>query len=81
MRDDSDGPDDSDTDQNVSDDFADTAPCPSCSAPVYEDAEICPKCGQYISHEDSALRKPLWIIVTAGLCIAVILVVWVLLRL
>jgi predicted nucleic acid-binding Zn ribbon protein len=79
MRDDRQDPD-SDIDDTEGNDFADTEPCPSCGHPVYEDAEICPKCGQYISQEDSTSRKPLWIIVTAGLCVAVILIVWVLLR-
>ncbi len=73
--------DDSDIDNDDGEDFAITEPCPSCGHPIYEDAEICPKCGQYQSLEDSTSKKPLWIILTAGLCVAVILVVWVLLRL
>jgi predicted nucleic acid-binding Zn ribbon protein len=77
MQDDPQDPDDSDIDDD-GEDFATTEPCPSCGNPVYEDAEICPKCGQYISQEDST--KPLWIIVTTGVCVAVILIVWVLLR-
>jgi predicted nucleic acid-binding Zn ribbon protein len=74
--------DDSDMDQNDDDeDFADTGPCPSCGKPVYEDADVCPNCGHYITQDEFASRKPLWIILTAGICVAVILIVWVLLRL
>jgi predicted nucleic acid-binding Zn ribbon protein len=73
--------DDNDLDQdNVDDSPADTEPCPFCGKPVYEDAEVCPKCGQYISQEASSPKKPLWIILTVGVCVAVILIVWVLLR-
>jgi predicted nucleic acid-binding Zn ribbon protein len=73
-------PDDSDIDPDDGEDFATTEPCPSCGEPVYEDAEICPKCGQYISQQNSTSRKPLWIVVTTGICVAIILIVWVLLR-
>jgi len=79
MRDDPQDPDDSDLDENDDDeDSADTRPCPSCGHPVYADAEQCPKCGQYISRQDFNSKKPLWIILTAGVCIAAILIVWVL---
>jgi predicted nucleic acid-binding Zn ribbon protein len=81
MMDDPEEPDDFDIDHDGDEDSATTEPCPSCGGSVYEDAEICPKCGQYISQQDSTSRKPLWIIVTTGVCVAVILVVWVLLRL
>ena len=79
MQDDPQDPDDSDLDENADDeDSADTRPCPSCGNPVYADAEQCPKCGQYISRDDFPSKKPLWIILTAGVCVAVILIVWVL---
>jgi len=81
MLDDPQDPDDSDIDRTDSDEFADTEPCPSCGKPVYEDAERCPKCGQYISRDEIPSKRPLWIIVTTGVCVAVILIVWVLLRL
>jgi predicted nucleic acid-binding Zn ribbon protein len=78
--DDPEEPDEFDIENDGDEDSVDTESCPSCGAPVYEDAEICPKCGQDISQEDSTSRKPLWIIVTTGVCVAVILIVWVLLR-
>jgi predicted nucleic acid-binding Zn ribbon protein len=79
MQEDLQDPDDSDIERE-GEDFASSEPCPSCGKPIYEDTEICPRCGHYISQEDSTSRKPLWIILTAGVCIAVILIVWVLLR-
>lgn len=81
MPDDPQDSDDSGMDQtDDEEDSADTDPCPSCGQPVYEDAEVCPKCGQYISRDEYSSKKPLWIVVTAGVCVAVILIVWVLLR-
>ncbi len=58
------------------DDFGDdeggeTVPCPYCGADVYEDAERCPSCGKYISREDAPSRVPLWIKLTALVCIVV----------
>ena len=39
-----------------------TVPCPYCKADVYEDAEYCGKCQNYISAEDAPpARKPSWI--------------------
>ena len=41
----------------------DTIPCPHCRAPVYEGAEQCPACGNYLSEEDApAAPKPWWIV-------------------
>ena len=35
--------------------------CPSCQEPIFEDAEQCPYCGDYIVHSTSALAgRPLW---------------------
>jgi endogenous inhibitor of DNA gyrase (YacG/DUF329 family) len=40
-----------------------TIPCPQCGRPIYEDAERCPYCGEYVSDHDAApTRKPWWII-------------------
>lgn len=40
-------------------------PCPYCLAAIYDDAERCPQCGEYLSREDGPSRKPRWILVTA----------------
>jgi hypothetical protein len=43
------------------DDESDVVPCPKCGADVYEDAEQCPSCGEYIVHPTSAWHgKPWW---------------------
>lgn len=50
-------------DEDWSDDDGETfvAPCPNCGADVYEDAEQCPVCGDYIVHDTHAWSgKPLW---------------------
>jgi len=46
------------------DDSSEVVPCPECGADVYEDAEQCPTCGQYIVHSTSPWRgKPWWWVV------------------
>ena len=65
------------------DDFGDdeddnTVPCPHCKKDVYDGAEQCPYCGQYISEEDKPREsKPVWIVIAGAVCLAmVILWVW-----
>lgn len=48
----------------------DTVECPSCSASVYEDAEQCPVCGEYIHSASLRSLKPKWFV-----GIAIVLVV------
>jgi hypothetical protein len=77
-REDDDRYDEDDLDSEYDDDaFDDDAPelvdCPECGEPVYEDAEQCPSCGQYITHSTSPLAgKPGWMI---GLFVAGVLAV------
>lgn len=52
-----------------------TVPCPYCGAAVYEDAERCPHCENYISREDAPSRVPLWVKLTALVCL-VAAVLW-----
>jgi uncharacterized paraquat-inducible protein A len=76
-------------DEDQDDDFADegfdgddedddeTVPCPHCRRPVYEDAERCPQCGNYLSREDAPHEaKPTWIVVTVIVVLAAILLTW-----
>ena len=45
------------------DDEAETLPCPNCAAEVYEEAESCPECGEYItpgSARSTFSGKPWW---------------------
>ncbi len=57
---------------------ATTVPCPHCFHTVYDDAEWCPGCGQYLSEEDAPRRRPWWIVLGVFACLAVVLgwVVW-----
>ena len=71
-------PDASDVDDPDDEDVAETVACPYCREPVYEAAERCPHCGSYISSEDAPLRRPWWIVAGVLLCLAIILLVWVL---
>lgn len=44
------------------DDSCGTVPCPNCGGKVYEDAEQCPLCGEYIVRGGGRVwsGKPLW---------------------
>jgi hypothetical protein len=66
-----------DDNEDEPDDGADdgTVPCPYCRAAVYEDAERCPHCGNYISREDAPSGLPLWMKLTALVCL-VAAVLW-----
>ncbi len=49
-----------------------TIPCPYCRREIIEDTPRCPYCERYISDENLPLRRqPLWIIVTALICLGV----------
>ena len=64
--DEGDGGDDSDEEPTV--------PCPYCRREMLEDSPRCPHCERYISAEDSPTpRKPLWVIATALICLAIVL--------
>lgn len=84
---------DSDDDDYAPDDYASdgddpsdaTVECSYCGAEVYEDAERCPRCGNYLlppgtsgEFEQGGLlvRQPLWIIITALVCIYAMLHVY-----
>jgi predicted nucleic acid-binding Zn ribbon protein len=44
------------------DGVGDETPCPYCGKDIYEQAEICPYCRSFISHEDAPpRRRPLWL--------------------
>lgn len=47
-----------------------TRTCPSCRAALYDDAEICWKCGEAIVDQP---RTPRWIVVTSVVLVVVIL--------
>jgi predicted nucleic acid-binding Zn ribbon protein len=45
-----------------------TIPCPNCGQDVYEDAERCPHCAEYITAAASPGR-PTWLIIAAVLAL------------
>jgi hypothetical protein len=50
----------------------DTMPCPYCRQPVYEDAERCPHCENYLSREDAPPQgKPWWIVIGLLVCLII----------
>ena len=55
------------------DDEDDVVPCGNCGRDIYDDAERCPYCGEYISRENRRLTgKPWWMILGVLLCIIVV---------
>jgi hypothetical protein len=47
-----------------------TVPCPYCQRGVYEDAERCPHCEQYLGEEDAPPgRKPWWLVLGVLVCL------------
>lgn len=61
-------PDYGDDDYGDDDNEPELVPCPECGGEVYEDAEQCPHCGQYIKPGGSKSvlsGRPLWFIALA----------------
>jgi uncharacterized paraquat-inducible protein A len=74
--DDVDAPDARDRDDSDEDE-PDTVTCPKCGRDVSELAEQCPRCGTYLSQEDSPRTNfPAWVIVTAVVLLAAIAFGW-----
>ena len=68
------GDDDSPSGDDSLDGDEPTVPCPHCGHEILEDAPWCPSCERYVSLEDTAVpRKPLWVIVTALVCLAAVI--------
>jgi hypothetical protein len=76
---DDDGSDEFAVDSDGADAADDLAECPYCREPIYEDAERCPHCEQYLSREDAPGRTPVWILVCGVLALGAALS-WVLMR-
>jgi hypothetical protein len=60
------------------DDDTPTVPCPSCRAPVYEFADRCPSCGEWIvpSGGDASRRNPAFVVFVVLIVVA-LLFLWV----
>ena len=54
-------------DENEDEDFSETRECPSCQATIYEDAEQCPNCGEYILFSTRAISGWPWWFVALGI--------------
>lgn len=52
---------------DVDDDSEPTFPCPSCRRLIYEEADACPYCGEYLSLGDryGGQARPWWVLVGA----------------
>jgi len=60
------------------DDESDIVECPECGADIYEDAERCPVCGNYVVHRSSGYlwkNRPAWWIVIGLLGILAVVIV------
>jgi hypothetical protein len=77
--DDREDPDLADMDDAESNDEVDTVECPFCGKPVYEQAELCPHCHNYISREDPAARPPRrgWVIWVGVITCLSVLAWWI----
>ena len=61
-----DGDDWGDEDWPDDDDSAELVPCPNCGREIYEEAEQCPSCGEYVTHDNRILAsKPGWYVLLA----------------
>ena len=59
-----------------SDEASDTIACSNCGADIYEDAEQCPVCHEYVTSSHSAWEsKPTWWIVLGLLGIFAVIIV------
>ena len=62
--------DDDDDESEIDDDL--TIHCPHCLGLVYEDAEQCPHCGNYLSKEDMPWSRPIWLVVGVVICLGIV---------
>ncbi len=77
--DDPDAPQERDVDPDERDDDTPTVPCPSCREPVYEFADRCPSCGEWIvpTGGDASRRNPAFVVFVVLIVVA-LLFLWVL---
>lgn len=60
---------------DADDDAVDLVPCPHCGAEIYEDAEQCPICGEYVIRTSTNVPW-FWKATAIILVIAMLLVAW-----
>ena len=54
-------------DESEDEDVSETRACPSCGTVIYEDAEQCLACGEYVVFSDAAISRWPWWFVALGL--------------
>jgi hypothetical protein len=59
------------------DDEEPTIPCPYCNRPIYDDAQRCPYCENYISAEDIVPARKSWWIVIGALLVFYVIYRWI----
>jgi hypothetical protein len=70
-------PPDSDQDPAVDLDPVESVPCPFCKMPINVDADVCPRCGNFVGSTDAPRRVPALVWVGVALAMLCVLV-WVL---
>jgi len=68
MHDDWDDADDFPDDSDDGDDT--TIPCPACGEPMFEDSPRCPACGEYVTAGAATGPRPVWVVLTVLVCLA-----------
>ena len=61
------------SDQDSDEDPSGTVPCPRCGEDVYEEAERCPNCGEYITAGAVSSSRPKWLILGVALALLAVL--------
>ena len=62
-------PDDDDGDDSIKADFSsDQTKCPACRELIYDDADRCPYCGEFILATNTG-SKPRWVVITGWVLI------------
>ena len=74
--DDREDPDPSDQDSSDDED-EDTLTCPFCRKPVYERADICPHCRNFITFDDTKTNRKLWVWIGIVLALAAAIMAYV----
>ena len=54
----------------------DQLPCPSCGAPVYDDTDRCPRCGDWIMPLASAARSKSRVWIVGGVLLVIAVLCW-----
>ena len=78
--DDREDPDPSDQDSSDDDDEKgdeDTFACPFCNKPVYEGADVCPHCRNFITFSEGKTYRKLWVALGGVLALAAAIMAYV----